>query len=192
MIEKICQNKIYKECMNKVIRTSKIDITSYIESVSTRAIEIAEKLETNTSIIKKAVALTYIGLAIEKEDYIQSSGILAVKILTELQEDEDTIARVLMAIAGQGNKGKSINLFSAVILLANLEKFEDYMKINGIQDEVIQKISLSKLEILYEEKILKYQLRIESENRELQSIKAQIEDFIFGCANILQLKVIEE
>ena len=192
MIEKICQNKIYKECMNKVIRTSKIDITSYIESVSTRAIEIAEKLETNTSIIKKAVALTYIGLVIEKEDYIQSSGILAVKILTELQEDEDTIARVLMAIAGQGNKGKSINLFSAVILLANLEKFEDYMKINGIQDEVIQKISLSKLEILYEEKILKYQLRIESENRELQSIKAQIEDFIFGCANILQLKVIEE
>lgn len=192
MIEKIYQNKIYKECMDEIVKTSKIDMTSYIESVSIRAMEIAEKLKINTSIIKKAIILTYIGLAIEKEDYIKSSGILAVKILTELEEDEDTIARVLMAIAGQGNEGKSINLFSAVILLANLKEFKNYMKINGLQDEIIKQISLNRLEILYEEKIMKYQLRVENENRELQLIKSQIENIIINCANILQLKVVAE
>lgn len=192
MIEKICQNKIYKECMDKIVKTSRINMTEYIENVSIQATEIAENLRINTSIIKKAVILTYVGLAIEKEDYIKSSGILAVRILKELQEDEDTIARVLMAIAGQGNEGKSINLFSAGILLANLKEFKDYMKINGLEEDVIKQISLSKLEILYEEKILKYQLQTENENRELQLIKSKIENVIISCAKILQLKVVTE
>lgn len=148
MIEKICQNKIYQECMDKIIKTSEIDMAKYIETTSKEAVKIAKRLKINTDIIEKAVVLTYLGLAIEQEDYIKSSGILAVRILSEVGEDEDTIARVLMAIAGQGNNGNSINLFSAVILLANLKQPKEYMKINQVNEGQIQNIIMNCTTIL--------------------------------------------
>ena len=148
MIEKICQNKIYQECMDKIVKISEIDMVKYIETISKEAIEIAKRLKINTDIIEKAVALTYLGLAIEQEDYIKSSGILAVKILSEIGEDEDTIARVLMAIAGQGNNGNSINLFSAVILLANLKHTKDYIKISKIKEEQLEEMRRSCITVL--------------------------------------------
>lgn len=143
MIEKIYQNKIYQECMNETSKTLEIDIEKYIETTSREAIEIAKRLKINTHIIEKAVTLTYLGLATNQEDYIKSSGILAVKILSEIGEDEDTIARVLMAIAGQGNEGNSINLFSAIILLANLKQAKTYMKISKINEKQVEKIKMN-------------------------------------------------
>lgn len=187
-VNKICENNIYQQCMLEAKRNADIDIEKNIKEVSKKAIEIAKLLYINTEIIERAMLFIYLGLCAQTEDYIKTSGVLAVRILTQLNEDEDTVGRVLMAIAGQGNNGNSINIFSAVILLANFIDLKSYLRVNRIFEELINSIKLTEFDIIYDKREIKYEINA-YKNGETYKIIEYINRVIENCANVLNLKI---
>lgn len=189
-IDKIERNTMYQQCKKEVINNSKIDIEENCKEVSKKAIEIAKALHVNSEIIRRAILFTYLGLYTQSEDYIKVSGALAVRILTQLGENEDTVAGVLMAIAGQGNKCNSINVFSAIILLANFIELKSYLILNNVPEELANSIKVKKFDIVYDKKEIYCEIEA-CRNKETNEILDYIEKILENCANVLTLKIAE-
>lgn len=187
-IDKIFQNNMYQQYMAEARKNSKIDIETNCKLICKKAVEIANKLHINSEIIERAVLFTYLGLGTQTDDYIKVSGALAVRILTQLNEDEDTVARVLMTIAGQGNNGNSINIFSAVILLANFVDLKSYLIINKSPEELADAIKVESFNINYDKKEINYKIEV-YKRTETYEILEHINKIIENCANILNLSI---
>lgn len=187
-INKIYENQFYQDCLINIEKKLNLDIKKYNQGLVKNAKEIAKGLNIDSNVIEAAVILSDLGLSIDLDDYIQSSGIIAVKILSDLGYDEENIAKILMAIAGQGNNCNSINILSAVILLGNMTNLEYFLRKNKVDEEIISMIKFKKFIIDYDKNTIDYELDFVKNSETLKLID-YINKIIINSANTLHLSL---